>query len=553
MDSKISNTDHKNLSVAEYDHSDDSLHYQLAFVGAGLSNTYTILHYLNKLVPRSNGKQPRLLIIEKSGDTFKGIAYGKRSGNHALTINCLAEFFPSGELEPFHRWISDTIRSPSDEYRTHDEFLCKTWLRKHADEIINRDISNLYIPRFIFGLYISEKVRASLADAEENSLITYQIIQAQVYDISNTDGVFTLHTLTAEKKNKTVTADKVVLGLGSPPKRNLLRQPEGNNTVGVVINDPFNPGMGYTMSQISNGLSRTEPHQNNIVIVGSNATASDVIYNLLNHTYAHEIPINRITVVSPSGQLPERYSEADIGQVQYKAINLLSLKGKSELTAQQIYEAAATDIREARLHNITIAMSLATISHAVSDMLEHLSHAERTKFVSDTGNAIGKLQRRTGNDYSDLFEDLLKQGTLVLRKGRYCDYEVDDSRGISVNFSALDLADTTYTLHRVRSIVNCSGSGLLANNSPDDLIRQLILRKLCRVNESGIGFHVDSNLQACRQNLFVIGPMMAGNIINGQPVWHAEHCGRIFKWSNKLASRLHALETEELLQTTSAE
>jgi uncharacterized NAD(P)/FAD-binding protein YdhS len=38
--------------------------------------------------------------------------------------------------------------------------------------------------------------------------------------------------------------------------------------------------------------------------------------------------------------------------------------------------------------------------------------------------------------------------------------------------------------------------------------------------------------------LFVLGPLLAGNVVNGTAIWHVEHCGRISRFARDLAGIL---------------
>jgi len=44
-------------------------------------------------------------------------------------------------------------------------------------------------------------------------------------------------------------------------------------------------------------------------------------------------------------------------------------------------------------------------------------------------------------------------------------------------------------------------------------------------------------MEAAR-GLFALGPLLAGNVISGMPVWHLEHCGRISVFAENLAKEL---------------
>jgi hypothetical protein len=44
-----------------------------------------------------------------------------------------------------------------------------------------------------------------------------------------------------------------------------------------------------------------------------------------------------------------------------------------------------------------------------------------------------------------------------------------------------------------------------------------------------------------------MGPLLAGNVINGSPVWHMEHCGRISTFGSALGPRLAGALVAEAL------
>ena len=57
------------------------------------------------------------------------------------------------------------------------------------------------------------------------------------------------------------------------------------------------------------------------------------------------------------------------------------------------------------------------------------------------------------------------------------------------------------------------------------------------------GIAVGPGLRAA-DGLYVMGPLLAGNIVQGRPVWHMEHCGRISAYGSRLGRQL-AQELEQ--------
>jgi uncharacterized NAD(P)/FAD-binding protein YdhS len=65
----------------------------------------------------------------------------------------------------------------------------------------------------------------------------------------------------------------------------------------------------------------------------------------------------------------------------------------------------------------------------------------------------------------------------------------------------------------------------------------LISSGVCRATPYGGGIAVDASLAAA-PGFYVMGPLLAGNVINGSPIWHMEHCGRISAFGSALGPRL---------------
>ena len=54
---------------------------------------------------------------------------------------------------------------------------------------------------------------------------------------------------------------------------------------------------------------------------------------------------------------------------------------------------------------------------------------------------------------------------------------------------------------------------------------------------SGAGIAVGDGLEAA-DRIHVMGPLLAGNVVDGGPVWHMEHCGRISAYGDRFGRRL---------------
>ena len=85
----------------------------LAFIGAGLSSTYTLIEFVrqienNKNIPNCDDdhKAYKIAVFEKDSWIWGGIPYGRRSSFTSLIITPLDEFLPEFEVNEFIDWMS---------------------------------------------------------------------------------------------------------------------------------------------------------------------------------------------------------------------------------------------------------------------------------------------------------------------------------------------------------------------------------------------------------------------------------------------------------------
>ena len=87
------------------------------------------------------------------------------------------------------------------------------------------------------------------------------------------------------------------------------------------------------------------------------------------------------------------------------------------------------------------------------------------------------------------------------------------------------------------AIVNCAGFSPTHETSESTFVGRLSSAGLCTPTASGCGLQVDESMSSA-PDVFVIGPLLAGNILNGSPIWHMEHCGRIARFGKQLGTTL---------------
>ncbi|NJL52787.1 MAG: hypothetical protein HC930_12260 [Hydrococcus sp. SU_1_0] len=152
------------------------------------------------------------------------------------------------------------------------------------------------------------------------------------------------------------------------------------------------------------------------------------------------------------------------------------------------------------------------------------------------GVKIGKFQRRAGSDYLNVADKLIFEGKLEFIRGKFMHTIPLADNQFGFEFVTPTSTEPEAFTSPIQVIINCAGfQDLTQSSSP--LINNLIEQGICTPNDSHGGFEMNENFEA-NENLYLMGPLVAGNINDKLKVWHAESCGRIFSLSHNLAEVL---------------
>jgi uncharacterized NAD(P)/FAD-binding protein YdhS len=532
--------------------------YDIAIVGAGVSAAYTLVHYISCLEQQSAIAAPgqkrcpmKIVVTEKSGDFWTGMPYGSRSGRHALLISPLNEFIPQ-ELERanFVNWLTinrDRVFNPQ-EYDQGE--LSRKWLQDNQEAMSQGLWDDLFIPRSVFGRYIQERLAQLLATATAQGLIEFNLIAAEVLDVQNVQGSYQVDL--AGNEQTSFLAKQLVLAIGSPPNVAFENAQSPDATDGICyINNVYEPSLSFNLDRICKSLAQiADPAQRQVLMIGSNAGTLDTLFSVNNSLTAVNL-IDKFIVLSPNAAFPHRITTGLV-ELNYQPQHLLNLvNSSSAFTAKQIFIAAKEDVAAATAQKINIADIHGDLSKVTINALVKLNPAEQKQFVIKYAVEIGKYQRRAGGEYLDVVNNLVAQGKMEFRKGKFIKYSPLETGGSSCEY--LDSDNQPQVVNApISVIINCAGFQDVTKSS-SILIQNLIRRKICIPNDSNRGFVIDKNFKA-NHNCYVMGPLVAGNIDGEFKIWHAESCQRIISLSEHLAATLYQnqLDATDLLATNSA-
>ncbi len=506
--------------------------YDIAFVGSGLSSSATLIELLRQLQTRPAGKPIRLAVIDKSDQFFTGIPYGDRSSSTSLTITPVREFLPSPMCEDFMAWLAVNCDRVVSAAEAKGGALSKDLLDRCRSAITKGDCSAFHIPRYFFGAYLSEQVESALETARGTGLIDHQLIQGEVLDIQRHDDGYRLST----SNDVTIDSRKLVLALGTAPNRTLFGDAAEKGSKTCLIEDPYAPSLDENIGRIVMSLKVLgERSRRQVVIVGANASGLEMLYTLSNEPALEGFDLS-FHMLAPQGKLPDRFVQIETPRLETTHLN--TLVDCSNFTASNILDAVKADLADARDQSLGISDTLPKISEAVGKLVGKLSLAEKKTFVRYVGIEIGRLQRRAGEEYSGVAEDLMRQGRLNLVPGWFAGLEDNGADGTHVVFKSAEDGNEGTLPEPADVVINCSGSAGLRLPNPSPLIDNLLASGLCMTNASGAGFVVNDKMQAA-DDLYVIGPLLAGNVVQDLSIWHVEHCGRIIGFSKTLAEHMH--------------
>lgn len=506
--------------------------YDIVFVGSGLSSSCTLAALIEQVGAGPMGRALRVAVVEKADHFFTGIPYGARSGTASLIITPVDEFLPSPEREAFMAWLARHQDRVMADIEAKGGPLSQDFLARSREAIASGDCSSFHMPRYTFGLYLREKMQARLDDAERKGQLAYRLMQGEVVDIRRDDQGYDL----VLEEGARIRSRLVVLALGTPPNRSLFDPAARSASKACLVEDPYLPDMEATLERIQQSL--TEPGaggERHVLLVGANATSLEMLYNLNNLPGLQERGLH-FHILAPQGKLPDRFRQIETPRLE--TVHLNALEGQADLTAAAILEAVKADLAAAKEQSLGIADTLPMISKAVGKLVQELALEEKKTFVRHVGIEIGRLQRRAGDEYSDIADDLQRQGRLKIVAGRFTGFAEHEADGVRVLYEAGPDGERQTLAASIDVVVNCTGSAGMSRPNVSPLIEALLASGLCRANESGAGFAVNHRMEAA-EDLFVIGPLLAGNVVGDLSIWHVEHCGRIMEFSKTLARSLH--------------
>lgn len=511
--------------------------YDIAIVGSGIACSMTLCQLVESLAKRpARNNLLRICVIEKEGENWSGIPYGRRSTIGALAFQKLKEFLDEPERGNYIEWLAANAESWLKTLRKCGGTSADKWISNNHSVIEQNRWEELYLPRFLFGLYISDSTVRAVQELSKKGIATVTVCHGEAVEASRVPGgPFTIVVEDGGGARTQVRALRLVLAMGSPPQRSICDRGFNGQNGYTQIDDLYSPSEDVNIRRIEQALSQIQDRDRaNMLIVGSNASALEVLYLM---AYRPDVRrrINSVVVLSRTGKLPYKICEDTL------AFDLAALHSVCQLphiSAADVIAAIRSDIQRAEELKVNVADLRDAVSKAVTQALALLDNREQERFVCEHGVHYSRLMRRAGRDTRNAADELASAGILTTLKGEF--------RRLDPLPSGTGQKVATYAVPGCRSeiryplpfsvIINCGGFEELECCS-SRLINSLIRNRLCGVNSTKRGFFVNEQLEAS-DKCYVIGPLLAGNFNSACRYWHVESALRIAGLAKVLAESL---------------
>ena len=266
--------------------------YDLSVIGGGISGSLVVIKLLQSLeISKANQTSPkRIVIFDRMGDFGAGIPYGEKSSEPGfLLIDTVAKSTPP----EFQTWLKAKRNELIAELQAQTDTAVKTWLSENRAALSEGKIDELFVPRRLFGKYITDLLFKQIRQASDAGLASIKLVHDEVVDLKPLD----TRGFIVSTQTETFFADTTVVAVGNIPR---AAHSELSVTDGY-IHDLWEQGYS-TIDLAINKISARLGRPLDLVISGSGATAGEVVYYLA-HAPKLLPALRSIQVVSRSGYL----------------------------------------------------------------------------------------------------------------------------------------------------------------------------------------------------------------------------------------------------------
>lgn len=423
----------------------------IVVVGSGFSGVLTAVHLLRRNLPG------RIVLMNRSGVSARGVAYGTRSPAHLLNV-------PAGRMSAF----------------TDDEDSFLRFVRRRDPSITGGS----FVPRQWYGDYLEDVLAAAQSAAKRTKLerVVGEVADLDLYD----DWVM---VTTAQRQR--FAASRVVLALGNyapadPPLR-------GSSIFGSprYVRDPWAP----------RALEAVDPARP-VLLIGTGLTMVDIALALRDRGQS-----GSMHAVSRRGLLPLSHRSPSLPPAHDHLPPDLET---GPATARAYLHSVRRHIRILAEQGVDWREVVGSLRPITPQLWQALSYQERSRFLRHVRPYWEVHRHRMAPAVNAALAQLMDQQALTIHAGRFRSLE-GHADGVRVSFERRRGGVETL---EAGTVINCTGPSSDLRRSTEPLIAALRDRGLVRPDPLGQGLETASNYAMLDEQgeassvLFYVGPLL---------------------------------------------
>jgi uncharacterized NAD(P)/FAD-binding protein YdhS len=424
----------------------------ICIIGGGFSGLMTAVQLLSK------GSELKIKIANEGHPPGCGIAYNTDRDEHLLNV-------PAGRMSAF----SDQPKHFTDWLLAKEEY------RKYQ----GNNLSNTFLPRKIYGEYITELIAPFLKDKR------LELINCRAIGILKEKENY----LVKFDNDSFIEANYVVLAMG-----NYLPAPPRISDVSILNHE------NYYADPWKNDLIKDIRPDENILIIGTGLTMIDWVSALTGTGFK-----GKIHSVSPRGYLPESHTEASAYPDFYREI-----KNKGLI---EILRIVRFHIKKAERLSVPWQSVIDSLRPHAKDIWLGLSEKEKQQFISHLRHIWGVARHRLPADVHAAVRKLIQTGQVKVTGARLQSI-YHDGNEFQITLSSRKIAEKIEL--KASRIINCTGPQINFNEINDPFVKSLISQNLVSAHplKMGIRASEEGKVKDARENivsrLYAVGSLLRG-------------------------------------------
>lgn len=414
-------------------------------------------------------------LIEKSGETGRGVAYGTTKGFHLLNVPAAKMGAFPDDIEHFYNWL---VTNGYDY------------------------LPESFVPRKIYGDYLQQVFRETISVKPEQVKIS--VLESEAVDVAIQNG----ETKVLLKNGAALISDKIVLAFGNflPPN------------VRTVSND-YIRSPRYFRSPWRADIPAAIDKNENVLIIGTGLTGIDVILSLYNNNHQ-----GKIYALSTHGLLPTVHAPAKI----YPSF-------QAEIEGCQTVRQMLKTVRK----HFALAESSGNNWRAVIDSLRpftqetwfRLPLTEKRCFMRHLQRRWDVARHRMPPECFGVLQDLQTAKQLRILRGRIDEINLTDAEKFLVAFGNNSQIE-------IDRVINCTGSESNYARIDQPLIKNLMTRGEIKPDALSIGLETAPSGEIINQRGEVSKTFYTFATAQKGVLWECTAMPDIRKQAQKLALRL---------------